>query len=1022
VNEALGAREPEARPGSRIVILGAGRSMSGGVPTALVAVDGQHRLLDWLLSAFSVLEPREVCFVCGYRASEVEAGYPDIRFYFNPDWADTGPAESLAHVPFSGTQTTFVAYSDVVFRPDAVRRLAGMDEDCVLAVDTRWRTRFERRSREDIAIAEKVRCASDRLLEIGPHIEPAAASGEFAGVMKVGGGAVAVLRRLLQERPFERRAGLPDLVRLMMARGVQPRVVDIRGEWAELNAPQDLARFVLGTKAESLARLKPLVRCSRIDDLVSFSLREWREDRGGVLARVRSVFGAVPGIVRSSAIAEDSWHASGAGAYLSLHEVPLGDAGGLAAAVDQVFASYDAPLAENQVLIQEELARVRLSGVVLTRTHSGAPYRVFNFDDASARTDTVTSGTTQRLRSVYRLRSDPGRGLPRELHPVEQAVAELETLVGHDSLDVEFAVTQDGRVHVLQVRPIAIGRRAPPVADERVSQGLERAARLFRQLSSPSPLLVGRSTQLSVMADWNPAEMIGTKPGVLAFSLYRHLISDEVWATQRAEYGYRDVRPCNLIVDVLGHPYVDVRTDFNSFVPAALPDSLATRLVDHYLERLAHNGALHDKVEFEVVLTCLGFDFETRVRPLREAGFDGDAIALLRRSLLEITRAGIARNDSDLRALSRLQQAAPLREPGALPPLERAYHLLEHARRFGVPLFSHLARSAFVAVDLLRSLCAVGAVSEGGRQRFLASLRSVPSVMQEDAASVAAGTLSWDGFVERYGHLRPGSYDITVPCYASAPDQFLRPLIGPFEGRAAAVGAWDEVERRNVAAELARLDLGVDPDGLESFLRQSIQGREFGKLAFTRSLSAGLESLAEFGATHGVARDELAHIRVGELLALRGAPSGDVRETLLRLSRVGQETFALAQSVCLPGHVLDEQDFFCFEQPASEPNFVSQRRIRAAAVSGPPATLASLDVGGKILLIPSADPGFDWVFARGIAGLVTMYGGVNSHMAIRASELQLPAVIGTGELLFEELSQASLIDLDCAARRVSVVR
>ena len=69
------------------------------------------------------------------------------------------------------------------------------------------------------------------------------------------------------------------------------------------------------------------------------------------------------------------------------------------------------------------------------------------------------------------------------------------------------------------------------------------------------------------MPDWNPAEIIGTKPYSLSFDLYRYLITDEVWATQRAEYGYRDVRPHPLLVSFSGHPYVDVRASFNSFIP-----------------------------------------------------------------------------------------------------------------------------------------------------------------------------------------------------------------------------------------------------------------------------------------------------------------------------------------------------------------------------------------------------------------------------------------------------------------------
>jgi hypothetical protein len=52
-------------------------------------------------------------------------------------------------------------------------------------------------------------------------------------------------------------------------------------------------------------------------------------------------------------------------------------------------------------------------------------------------------------------------------------------------------------------------------------------------------------------------------------------------------------------------------------------------------------------------------------------------------------------------------------------------------------------------------------------------------------------------------------------------------------------------------------------------------------------------------------------------------------------------------------------------------------------------------------------PGFDWLFAYPIAGLITAWGGANSHMAIRAGELDLPAVIGAGEVLYRRWSSSA---------------
>ena len=78
-------------------------------------------------------------------------------------------------------------------------------------------------------------------------------------------------------------------------------------------------------------------------------------------------------------------------------------------------------------------------------------------------------------------------------------------------------------------------------------------------------------------------------------------------------------------------------------------------------------------------------------------------------------------------------------------------------------------------------------------------------------------------------------------------------------------------------------------------------------------------------------------------------------------------------------------------------------------------------LAGAIVCIPNADPGFDWLFAHPIAGLITAWGGANSHMAIRAGEMGLPAVIGAGEVLYRRWFNAERLHLDCIGRRVEVL-
>ena len=53
-------------------------------------------------------------------------------------------------------------------------------------------------------------------------------------------------------------------------------------------------------------------------------------------------------------------------------------------------------------------------------------------------------------------------------------------------------------------------------------------------------------------------------------------------------------------------------------------------------------------------------------------------------------------------------------------------------------------------------------------------------------------------------------------------------------------------------------------------------------------------------------------------------------------------------------------------------------------------------------MIPQADPGYDWLC------------GANSHMAIRAAEIDLPAAIGVGEKLYEKITYMKKAEMDCA--------
>ncbi|MDR9382213.1 MAG: PEP/pyruvate-binding domain-containing protein, partial [Natronomonas sp.] len=713
-----------------------------------------------------------------------------------------------------------------MFEPSVVGVLQTAANDATIAVDTNWQNRYADRSPESKQRAEKVLLVGTTVDRIDTDIDLETADAEFVGLARLSGETIEFVLELVDRGILVEEDDIPTLITKLSVGDVTPHAIDIEGHWAELETPEDFSRFVLDTKANTLRRLQSMVEASTILDQYTFTVGEWQTNPETVREAIADAFEESEVIVRSSALAEDTWDESNAGRFESVLDVPVGDAKSLTDAIEHVIGSYPDDDSDNQVLVQPMIADVEQSGVVMTRVLDGfSPYYVINYDATTESTESVTDGTGEHLQTAI-VRKDVvmnGLDLPADtppgsvqapsdlsLEPLLRAVGELEELIGHDSLDIEFVIDSDDTVHVLQARPMAVDPAEETVDDEALYETVEAAREEFRRAQQPSPFLLGDRTIYGVMPDWNPAEIIGRKPHRLAASLYQYLIMNATWAKQRAEYGYRDVRPHPLMKQFAGQPYVDVRAVFNSFIPASVSEDLAERLVGYYLDRLAENPQLHDKVEFDIVLTCLTFDYDRQIEPLLEAGFSRKELEPLREGLREITQKGFDRIDEDYETIARLDTRYEQLLDSDLQPLRMAYYLLNDCCRLGTLPFAHLARNAFVATSLLRSLNRRGILTDEQLSDFQNSLNTVARRFERDAYRVATDELSWEEFVEEYGHLRPGTYEISSQAYRGAPEEYLRPLIDDTlepESHPDPIDVWDGDTRAAIEEELDHIGL-----------------------------------------------------------------------------------------------------------------------------------------------------------------------------------------------------------------------
>lgn len=767
--------------------------------------------------------------------------------------------------------------------------------------------------------------------------------------------------------------------------------------------------FEFGTKAATLERLAPHLTRARLCQQVAVPVERWRNEPEAMLAEIMERFGSAKLAIRSSAANEDGWENSQAGAHLSLIDTqPSREA--ISSSIDDVFESYKARSADDQVLVQPMVENVVISGVVLTRDlDAGGPYYAINYDDVSGRTDTVTGGAESKTIFVHRSKTDALKS-PRFRRLID-SVIELEAITGSRELDIEFCIDGSDQVFILQVRPLAARKRWRKIPIATIDAAIDRARDDIAMRMTPQPGLAGATTIFGEMTDWNPAEMIGTAPRPLALTLYRRLITDGIWAQARAAMGYRMVE-APLLVTFCGRPYIDVRLSFNSFIPAGIADDIAEHVVDHQLSMLSENRDLHDKIEFEIALTCRDFAYPSARGRLGDAGLNADALSQFDESLGALTRRALAAVGGEMAdLLGRTESLLGGRsELSGLPPLERARRLLDDCKASGTLPFSMLARHGFIGMQFLGSLVKRGVFSQDDAERFMRGIHTIATDIVQDMCGAAAGRIALQTFLERYGHLRPGTYDITSSRYDENPDLFMSnarrqppATLEPFQATPR--------QLKEIGVLLRESGYDVTPDALLDYIAMAVRAREQAKFAFTRNISDALSILVEWGEGRGLSRHDLAFLPIEAILA-----GGDKNALEVRMAEE-RETYGVNRTIRLPHLICEPSDIDVVRLPLGHPTFIT-----GESVSAPARRLEATDpsqIEGCIVMIESADPGFDWIFSHSIAGLITKYGGANSHMAIRCAEFGLPAAIGCGDQLFASLLKAPVIELNCAARKVS---
>ncbi|MDA9185693.1 PEP-utilizing enzyme [Planktomarina sp.] len=1002
-----------------IVILGAENTSSfQSIPSLQIITEGKT-LLDYQLKSFDPFD-KHVQFVGGDDFDNIRVARDDIDYRYNNQPIGSGPVSSLLHADFDTCSCAFVVYGDVLFNQIVIDQMLEAVGDVVVAVKPVG-------DGVSGSFTESVIAESDCLTQI-PSMQIGARKASYLGIMLLKERALELIK---QRKPdISRLHGshkMSSLIPFLIKNRLNISYLNASGLVQEIRNATDITEYMLTTKADTLRNLKRHVTQSTILPQVSFKVQEWQSNNSIILDKISSLFNSKNLIVRSSCTSEDTFESSAAGVYESVANVLVGSSIQIQEAVEKVIQSYGNYNEADQVLVQPQLSDVKLSGVVFTRSLKNlAPYYVLNYDETSGKTDTITSGQAGSYKTlfVHRKLATEDVDLSPEFQNLLSAVKEIESIVLHSCLDIEFAISGDNQVYIFQVRPLnSNGEDRYLNFDEPTKAVVLRAAEMFKDRTIGSCGVVGDNSIYGVMPDWNPAEIIGIKPSNLAASLYRYLIMDENWAIQRKEFGYRDLTGSPLLLMFAGQPYVDVRASLNSFIPANLENGLAKRLVNFALCRLKENPSYHDKIEFNLIPTCYAIDF-LDWEQIYSDHFSIVEINILKTELAKITNNAINNVlQNQFNPTSDCQRFDQYTN-SSMSTVNKALSILYDLKKREILPFAHLARCAFIAIRFLNSAVDKKVISQAAMDQFMASIETVSKKFVIDAKKVSKKLLSKEEFISQYGHLRPGTYDITSIPYKDNIHQYIDPAINKPQVKPITANKyldWEK-EKSKLFDSLREIGYEFTDVELEKFLRASIEGREFSKFLFTKGLSSALDFFSAFAAELGLDAYELQHFTIEEI---RDQSIGQTNwKNIKKLKSIVKERIKereIFEKIELPALITKLHDFEAFHLMDSQPNFIGSGDVTAECLvfDGNVKKMKGLNLNNTIVCIESADPGFDWIFGYRIAGLITKYGGGNSHMAIRAAEFNLPAVIGLGEAKFDSLPNGSLLQIDCLNKKLT---
>ncbi|MBQ9200507.1 MAG: hypothetical protein IJ141_10060 [Lachnospiraceae bacterium] len=629
---------------------------------------------------------------------------------------------------------------------------------------------------------------------------------------------------------------------------------------------------LLLTKAESLLKLKELLKKSFIEDIVVVNVSEIFVNFNNVYEQIKEKFLGDNIIIRSSLRHYGNIHNAKMIHLNASDAVDSKDKKSVEKALKKMaymYADNDEKrlpdFFDEQVLIQRYSENIAISGVAFTRDFIyKRPYYMINYE-VSQDTDEAHDGRTKWI-----AKNTSREFLDYDFLSLINSIKEIEEVYRDiEALEIKFGIDSIDNVIIFQVRPLVELFDKPMALTDKEFYDAKSFAKCD---------YLDTSHVLSDMASWRPAEILGLNPRPLDCSLYKELITSGKWNESISHFGYAN-EIYDLMQKIGNKPYISVDYTIAGLTPKNLKSSIRFKLKEFYIKKLKDKPFMHERLERDLIFNCYDFATKDKLKELSENGFSEEEISELSKALYEVTSNIIdiyddvyKKDKEDLDKLTELRRQirsyAPLKETNIMKVYKYINDLMTAIENYGAHQYIRQSRCDIIARSLMKSLADKGYFTHEEIYKFTSSIETEETKFEDYIMRYIHGEIDTDEFNKVYGHIRLKTFDIRTDCYKNMK------LEGIFEGTklSSSKGAAD-LDLNVLSEALKNIGFNISSKDFIALMSDMIKNKAYFRFEFIKSVSLILDMIAVLGKLHGIDREDMSYLEIEELISYHSRDS-----------------------------------------------------------------------------------------------------------------------------------------------------